>query len=169
MKVLLVAKPWRGGLASYLFRALQDLFPGEVQWWATRPIHAAERLDFLRNREAWYGRLKERLVSVEAEAMVFINHLKMFDELPPDPRKVLWLTDNPKPRAGELSSYGKIYLSDPGYAEGSPRSSAIGIAERFPSAIARRCTCLPRPPPGATTSASSATGIRSGTAIWISS
>ncbi|HEU4949220.1 MAG TPA: glycosyltransferase [Candidatus Deferrimicrobiaceae bacterium] len=117
MKVLLVAKPWRGGLASYVFRALQDLFPGEVQWWATRPLHAAERLDFLRNREAWYGGLKERLVSAEAEAMVFINHLKMFDELPPHPRKVLWLTDDPKPRAGELSPYDRIYLSDPGYAD----------------------------------------------------
>lgn len=118
MKVVLVAKPWRGGLASYLFRALQDLFPGEAQWWPTRPIHAAERLEFLRNREAWYGRLMERLVSAEAGAIVFINHLKMFDDLPMRPRKVLWLTDNPKPRAGELSPYEKICLTDPGYADG---------------------------------------------------
>lgn len=127
MKVVLVAKPWRGGLASYLFRALQDLFPGEAQWWPTRPIHAAERLDFLRNREAWYGRLMERLVSAEAGAIVFINHLKVFDVLPPRPRKVLWLTDDPKPRAGELSPYEKICLADPGYADGV----AASVGDRY--------------------------------------
>jgi spore maturation protein CgeB len=127
MKVVLVAKPWRGGLASYLFRALQDLFPGEAQWWPTRPIHAAERLEFLRNREAWYGRLMERLVSAEAGAIVFINHLKMFDDLPPRPRKVLWLTDDPQARAGELSPYEKICLTDPGYADGV----AASVGDRY--------------------------------------
>jgi len=127
MKVVLVAKPWRGGLASYLFRALQDLFPGEAQWWPTRPIHAAERLEFLRDREAWYGRLMERLVSAEAGAIVFINHLKMFGDLPPRPRKVLWLTDDPKPRAGELSPYEKICLTDPGYADGV----AASVGDRY--------------------------------------
>jgi spore maturation protein CgeB len=127
MKIVLVAKPWRGGLASYLFRALQDLFPGEAQWWPTRPIQAAERLEFLRNREAWYGRLMERLVSAEAGAIVFINHLKMFDDLPPRPRKVLWLTDDPKPQAGELSPYEKICLTDPGYADGV----AASVGDRY--------------------------------------
>jgi spore maturation protein CgeB len=69
----------------------------------------------------------ERLVSAEAGAIVFINHLKMFDDLPPRPRKVLWLTDDPKPRAGELSPYEKICLTDPGYADGV----AASVGDRY--------------------------------------
>jgi spore maturation protein CgeB len=127
MKILLVAKPWRGGLANYVYRALLDLFPGEVEWWPTRPVHLADRIAFLRNRKEWYGRLLERLAGANADALLFINHLKIFDALSARPQQVLWMTDSPRPAPGGYACYGKVCLSDAGYAA----EVAAVVGERF--------------------------------------
>jgi len=116
MRILLVAKPWRGGLAGYVHSALEGLFPGDVEWWPTRPLAPSARIGFRRNRREWYGRLQERLAGAEAEAMLFINHLAEFNELPRRSQQVLWLTDGPRPAPGDYACYGKVCLSDGGYA-----------------------------------------------------
>jgi spore maturation protein CgeB len=144
VKVLLVAKPWRGGLAGYLYRALIDFFPGEVEWWPTRPTDVAGRLAFLRDRGGWYGRLRDRVARADAGAVLFVNHLRIFDELPERSQQVLWLTDGPRPRAGELAAYGKVCLSDGGYAG----EVAAVVGERYAGEVGFGCSpALHRPPP----------------------
>ena len=46
-KYLLVAKPWRGGLANYVFRALEELYPGEVFWLESHPRTMVQKGKFL--------------------------------------------------------------------------------------------------------------------------
>lgn len=116
-RVLLVAKPWRGGLASYIFSALNDLFPDEVMWLSTRPQGLREHFAYKRDRRTWQGRLVKRIAAADAAAILFINHLPFFEELPRRTHHVLWLTDGPDFRTGELSCYGKVCLSDSGYAD----------------------------------------------------
>lgn len=116
VKVLLVAKPWRGGLADYLFLALQELFPQQVDWIATRPRTCSERIAYYRDKKKWQASLLERIRSRSYQAAIFINHLPLFEQLDYKPGHILWMTDGPNPRPGELAPYGRVFLSDPGYA-----------------------------------------------------
>lgn len=117
MKIVLIAKPWRGGLADYLYRALDDLFPGEVAWWPTRPVSLTEKAGFVRNKRQWYERLWERLNASRADVHLFINYPKELPPLPARGNQVLWLTDGPQPRPGELDAFSRVYVTDPGYSD----------------------------------------------------
>ncbi|HQU15291.1 MAG: hypothetical protein B7Z66_09220 [Chromatiales bacterium 21-64-14] len=117
VQVLLVAKPWRGGLARYVFQALQDLLPGDVAWIPTYPVGAADRLAYVRDRARWRRALVARIGAVQYRAALFINHFPELDGLPPDDRHVLWLTDGPEPDAGGFMPYHRVFVSDPGYGE----------------------------------------------------
>jgi len=115
VKLLLVAKPWRGGLADYLYQALAEIVPGVVEWWPTRPVTLTERLAFARDKKGWYARLWERIDRCEAEAQLFINYPRELPPLSPGKNRILWLTDGPRPYPGELKPFGRVCLSDPGY------------------------------------------------------
>ncbi|WP_157471874.1 CgeB family protein [Desulfuromonas sp. DDH964] len=113
--MLLVAKPWRGGLADYLYQALTEIVPGSVEWWPTRPVTLGGRLAFARDKKGWYARLWERIDRCAAEAQIFINYPRELPPLAPRKNRILWLTDGPRPRPGELDPFGRVCLSDPGY------------------------------------------------------
>lgn len=115
MKVLLVAKPWRGGLANYVYAALNTLFPGRVEWVSTRPISIAEKVSYRANRKKWEKRLLDRVATKERDLAFFINHLPGFSGLEYHAGNVLWLTDGPNPAPGDYAPYAKVYLSDAGY------------------------------------------------------
>ena len=146
MKILLVAKPWKGGLANYLFRTLEELFPGEVLWLPTRPATARERWAYRRDKTSWQRRLLDKIRQTPCRAAIFVNHLPLFEELPRRPEHVLWLTDGPRPKEGELSPYGRVFLSDPGYA--AEVIEAVG-AERYAGELPFGCfPSIHRPQPG---------------------
>lgn len=115
MKILLIAKPWKGGLARYMYMALQDLFPGKIEWLSTYPRTLKERLEYTLNRETWKRGLTLKIKASCYSAAIFINYLSQFKELEYNPNHVLWLTDGPGLNIEELSPYGRIFLSDSSY------------------------------------------------------
>ena len=106
MKILLVAKPWRGGLAAYLKAAIEALVPGSVQWLPTYPLSFPERIAYRRDRSAWRRRLARRVEESRFDAAIFINHLADFEALKPRDEYTLWITDDPRPVAGRNPEKG---------------------------------------------------------------
>ncbi len=115
MKLLLIAKPWRGGLARYLWQALNALFPGNVEWLPTYPASLPERIAYKRDRSAWRNRILERVDTTNCDAVIFINHFSDIEALGPRNHFRLWLTDDPRPIVRRSSIYGRVYITDPGY------------------------------------------------------
>ncbi|GEM_PF-1224160 len=116
VEVVLIAKPWRGGLADYVFRALDDLLPGRVVWLTSYPRGAAQWLGYRIDRAGWRRARVRELAGLNYRAALFINHRPEFEVLDPDERHVLWLTDAPAPGPGTLRPYARVFVSDPGYA-----------------------------------------------------
>lgn len=137
MKILLVAKPWRGGLAFYLRAALESLFPGSVKWLPTYPGSFSERITYRMDRAAWRSRLAQRVATSDCNAAIFINHVSGFEELRPRDEYVLWVTDDPRPIAGNMLPYARVYIADPGYRADVSRL----LGERFRGVV--DFACLP--------------------------
>lgn len=115
VRLLLVAKPWKGGLAQYIFGALNDLFPGQVSWLPTYPATFKDHLAYRRDKARW---LSERVGAINRTAYdcaIFINHIPAFRDLDPSRCKLLWITDAPRLIPGDDLPFERIYLSDPGY------------------------------------------------------
>lgn len=127
MKLLLVAKPWRGGLARYLRAALDALLPGAVTWLPTYPTTFSEKIVYRRDRAAWRKKLAERISESDYDAAIFINHVPGFESLPANDGHVLWITDDPRPVVPHSSPYRRIFITDPGYRE----EVAPALGERF--------------------------------------
>lgn len=133
VEVLLIAKPWRGGLADYVYRALQDLLPGGVLWLATYPRGAAEWSRYRADRAGWRRARVREIGALRYRAALFINHREEFEALAPDERHVLWLTDDPHPEPGTLRSYARVFVSDPGYG---PAVRAVVGTQRYAGELA---------------------------------
>lgn len=134
--MLLVAKPWRGGLARYVFQSLEQLFPGRVEWIATRPVGPAEQFLYRLNKNRWEQLLVDRIRIAERDFAIFINHLPVFSGLEYHSGNVLWLTDGPNPAPGEYAPYAKVFLSDSGYLS---NVAAVLPEERLGGELAFAC------------------------------
>ncbi|MEQ1668019.1 MAG: glycosyltransferase [Sulfuriferula sp.] len=117
MKILLVAKPWKGGLAKYLFQALNDVFPHQVQWLPTYPDSVSEHLRYRHDKSAWLDQLITTINQADYEVAIFINHLSIFKKLRTDRRNILWMTDAPSIKPGEDTAFERIFISDLGYEQ----------------------------------------------------
>ncbi|MFN0195797.1 MAG: glycosyltransferase [Planctomycetaceae bacterium] len=117
LKVVLVAKPWRGGLAHYVFAALEQMFPHAVEWWPTYPDSWREHIAYLRDKNGWRGRLLDRINRADCEHVLFINAFGPPGGLLHPQRNRLWLTDSAQLDPLAAPSYGRIFLSDPGYRD----------------------------------------------------
>lgn len=117
MKILLVAKPWKGGLAQYVFDALQDLFPGQAQWMTTYPDSLADYPAYRIDKRKWLRDRVARINASDYDCALFINHIPAFSDLHTDRKHILWLTDAPTLSVGDCAAFERIYLSDTGYAE----------------------------------------------------
>jgi spore maturation protein CgeB len=137
LKILLVAKPWRGGLAAYLKAAMEALVPGSVEWLPTYPLSFSEMIAYRRNKAAWRRRLTQRVEESNCDAAIFINHLPDFEALTPRAEYVLWITDDPRPLAGQKLPYAHVFISDPGYR----KEIAELLGERFQGVL--NFACLP--------------------------
>jgi len=124
MKVLLVAKPWKGGLADYVLSALQQTVTGTVEFFPTYPQSLAERFDYLRDKDGWRRNLVERINTTHYDAAIFINHISAFRALKHPAKNVLWLVDGPNMAEEDLLPFGQVFLSDTGYAANLPAGMA---------------------------------------------
>ncbi|MEX0725291.1 MAG: glycosyltransferase [Planctomycetaceae bacterium] len=116
-QVLLVAKPWRGGLAHYVFSALKEKFVGGVAWWPTYPDTWRDHIAYLRDKTGWRDRLLDRINAADCQHVLFINAFGSPGALLHPERNRLWMTDSAQIAADAAASYGRIFLSDPGYRE----------------------------------------------------
>ncbi len=135
-KIALVAKPWRGGLAKYLELALEERFPGRVYSLPTYPVTRREWFSYRIDKRAWRARLVDRIASLDADVVLFVNLLPEFAVLPRMPGYVLWATDSPVPILGCLEPFARVFVSDPGYAECVQR--VVGD-ERFSGVLPFAC------------------------------
>ena len=130
-RILLVAKPWRGGLATYVRLALEAISPGAVDWLPTYPVTATQRVEYAQDRARWRARLLSQVNASDHTAVLFINHHRAFVKLPRRDRYVLWVTDDPTQDLEGLRSYAKVCISDPGYRE----EVASALGERFAGVV----------------------------------
>ncbi len=135
-KYLLVAKPWRGGLADYVFRALNSLYPGEVYWLETHPRTLVQKGKFLADREGWDRNLIDSINQSDYKAAIFINSRESFQELIPRDQNILWMTDNPSPTPESLNPFGRVFVSDSGYAK---NVSIVSKPGQFAGELAFAC------------------------------
>lgn len=136
MRVLLVAKPWRGGLAQYVRRALEILFPGRICWLPTYPRDAYDHLRYRLDRRAWRRSLVSQINRMRYNLAVFINTLPEFEALEARPTNVLWITDDPRLSLDRLVPFGRVFISDPGYENEVRR--AVG-REQFGGVVPFAC------------------------------
>jgi len=116
VNILLVAKPWSGGLARYLHQALQEMFPGQVTWLPTYPATIKDRISYRCGRKAWKDRTIFRIREQNYDAVLFVNAPSELAALDRRPEHVLWITDAPPRCPAQLAPYSRIFLSDEGYA-----------------------------------------------------
>lgn len=116
MKILLVAKQWRGGLGRYYYLALNDMFPGEVEWLKTRPSTMAEHRIYRRSRAQWWEYLRQRIAHGNHDVALCIGYYYGWSQLPYDARNILYCIDDLTMNQGDLKGFSRIFLSDPGYA-----------------------------------------------------
>jgi len=134
-RLLLVAKPWRGGLSHYLVRALAGMDAAPVTWLASYPRGAREALRYRFSRAAWRRARVNAINRARREAAVFVNLPPFAASIAPHPGNVLWLTDAPAVSAVDLAPFARVFVSDPGYA---PRVAAAAGA-RFAGVLPFAC------------------------------
>lgn len=115
MKILLVAKPWKGGLAKYIFQSLNDVFPDNVRWLPTYPDNLRDHLRYRQDKSAWMKNLINTINQADYDVAIFINHLSIFKALSTNRRHILWMTDAPTIKSGEDTAFERIFISDLGY------------------------------------------------------
>ena len=116
MRVLLVAKPWKGGLARYLFEALRKRADTDAQWIATAPHSPRERYQYTRHRQLWRERQLEHINSADRDVALFVNLPPRSQDIAYRPGNLLWMTDSARANAPQLTAYSKVFASDPGHA-----------------------------------------------------
>jgi hypothetical protein len=134
-RLLLVAKPWRGGLACYLQRALAGYRAASVTWLASYPHGAREALHYRLSRRAWREARVDGINGASREAAVFVNLPPLACAIAPHPGNVLWLTDAAAVTPADLAPFARVFVSDPGYAA----QIAAAAGSRFAGVLPFAC------------------------------
>lgn len=145
-QLLLVAKPWHGGLACYLERALARFRAASVTWIASYPRGALEAARYRISRRAWRAARVEAINRARREAALFINLPAFAASIVSHPGNVLWLTDAALVTPAELEPFARVFVSDPGHA---PRMAAAAGA-RFAGVLPFACDPQIHAPVGGT-------------------
>lgn len=115
MKILLIAKPWRGGLGLYYYHALNDMFPGAVEWLPTRPDTLLGWCSYRANPKAWWAAIHARIANGTHDVALFVGYHPELKKLAFDARNILYLIDAVDMHPGDLDALGRVFISDPGY------------------------------------------------------
>lgn len=134
-RLLLVAKPWRGGLAHYLERALAEYRAATVTWLASYPRGAHDALRYRISRNAWRRARADVINGAQREAALFVNLPALAASIAPHPGNVLWLTDAATVTPADLAPFARVFVSDPGYAP----DVATAAGQRFAGIVPFAC------------------------------
>lgn len=150
MKILLVAKPWKGGLPYYVLKTLEEIFPGQVEYLPVYPTTVAERVRYLRDKGAWRNEIADKINAGKHDVAIVLHHLREFRALTSKASNLLWLIDGPRLERSDLAPYGKVYISDMGYAEALALCAPSGLNIRelpFACVPSVHSPCQPRSTP----------------------
>ncbi len=136
MRFLVIAKPWSGGLGRYIYRTLDDVFPGRVTWVPTYPETWIQRIVYQRDKGRWRRAIVDRINAARYCAAVFVNHLEVFRALRAREQNLLWATDGPHFEAEDLAPYGQVFVSDSGYSE---RTAVVAKTGQFGGEVGFAC------------------------------
>lgn len=126
-RVLLVAKPWRGGLGDYLLQALREVLGADrVAYLPTRPQTLAARFRSKRDKQYWPQHLLQQIRRTPYDLAIFLYPLPLFAELGQPEKHACWLVDDAQISAPLAGAMGHVFLSDPGYLDNL--TAAIGPA-----------------------------------------
>ncbi|NQW35143.1 MAG: glycosyltransferase [Methylophilales bacterium] len=118
--ILLVAKPWRGGLSNYINRALKAFPNSNVNFVSTYPDSPLEYLNYKINKKDWHDKIVNQINDSKYDVALFINSQSSFTNLAHSNKNILWLTDGAKITKNELNRFSGVYLSDLGYLKDLP-------------------------------------------------
>jgi spore maturation protein CgeB len=116
IKVLLVAKPWQGGLFEYYFNAFKRHENVETKLFFTYPNSILDYFSYKVNKKNWYESLIKKINDSKHDLAFFINTFKYFDRLE-GKSNILYLTDDAFIEESKLDLFKNVYISDKGYAE----------------------------------------------------
>lgn len=126
LNVLIVAKPWQGGLYEYYFNAFKRREDVNPHLYFTYPNSILDYLSYKVNKKNWYDNLLKKINELNYDLGFFINTFFNFDKLE-NKNNVLYLTDDAFIEEGKLGLFKNIYISDIGYAKKfSNNSNYIG-------------------------------------------
>ncbi len=118
--ILLVAKPWKGGLSKYLYSALSRRMEGRTEFISTYPETFLDYLSYKRDKIGWHEKLLNKINAAKYDAAIFINSLEIFSQLKQKEKNILWLTDNARISESEQNQFYSVYLSDLGHVSNLP-------------------------------------------------
>jgi len=116
LKVLIVAKPWQGGLYEYYFNAFKRREDVDPYLYFTYPNSILDYLSYKANKKNWYDDLLKKIAKLKYDLGFFINTFPNFDKLD-NKNNVLYLTDDACIDQRKFDLFKNIYISDNGYAE----------------------------------------------------
>ena len=114
-KILLVAKPWKGGLARYLYMTLSKMYNDQVYWLKTYPETKKEYLFNMANKKEWCRKIVSSIDEIDYSAAIFIGIFPLFKSTKNKDKNILWLPDGPKLTKEQLDPYVRVFLCDKGY------------------------------------------------------
>ena len=116
LQVVVVGKPWRGGLYAYLIAALRDtLGHANVRWLSTKPRTLRERWLAHSNPQSWANHLIRTLEQSPHDLAIFTEKSPIFAALSRPERNMLWMFDSAEITPDLAAAMGHIFISDSGY------------------------------------------------------
>lgn len=116
LNIVVVGKPWRGGLYAYLTAALRDTVGhANVRWLSTKPRSLRERWLAHSNAKAWADHLLRTLEHSTHDLAIFTEKNPIFSALSRPERNMLWMFDSAEITPEMAAAMGHIFISDSGY------------------------------------------------------
>lgn len=116
LKVLIVTKPWQGGLFEYYFNAFKRHNNVEPHICFTYPKSSLEYINYKFNKKRWLNNLIKRINDFKYDLGFFINTFSGIEKLE-NINNILYLTDDASIEKSKKYLFKNIYLSDVGYAK----------------------------------------------------
>jgi len=114
LNVLIVAKPWQGGLHQYYLNAFKrnDICVTKIVY--TYPINIKDYISYKLNKIIWLQKKIDYINTSNYDLGFFINNEEILNQIK-NKNNFLYLTDKSDPKKIENSNIIKIFISDIGY------------------------------------------------------
>ena len=116
-KVLIIAKPWQGGLHKYYFNAFSRVKDFDVEIIFSYPENWYQYFLYKQNKKHWFNNLRNKINSNKYDIGFFINFNPALRDLENTNKNILYLTDKPKIDQIDIDFFSQIYISDLGYID----------------------------------------------------